>query len=122
MLVATPHVFSLGNERVGLSISLSLSCREVGCDTYVVEGGDLEALGGKGFGEVALGVRVKTLLMRDLEGCFVEVCLDLDGAAIGVVVAEGGWKGEEPSFGVLGERVEEVKMKKRVRRETKRVK
>ena len=50
------------------------------------------------------------------------MCLDLDGAAIGVVVAEGGWKGEEPSFGVLEERVEEVKMKKRVRRETKRVK
>ena len=30
------------------------------------------------------------------------MCLDLDGAAVGVVVAEGGGKGEEPGFGVLG--------------------
>lgn len=40
--------------------------------------------------------------MRDLEGGFVEVCLDLDGTVVGVIVVEGGGKGEEPGFGVLG--------------------
>ena len=27
--------------------------------------------------------------MRDLEGGFVEVCLDLDGTVVGVIVVEG---------------------------------
>ena len=39
---------------------------------------------------------------KDLKGGFVGVCLDLDGATVGIVVAEGGGKGEELGFGVLG--------------------
>ncbi|KAG4960347.1 hypothetical protein JHK87_036980 [Glycine soja] len=44
----------------------------------------------------------RPLAVRDLEGGFVEVCLDLDGTVVGVIVVEGGGKGEEPGFGVLG--------------------
>ena len=47
--------------------------------------------------------RCGTLLEgEDLDGGFVGMCLDLDGAAVGVVVAEGGREGEEPGLGVLG--------------------
>ena len=69
-----------------------------------VDEGDVEALGDEGFGEVLIGVRAKDLGGEGLGGGgFVGVCLDLDGAVIGVVVAKGGGgEGEEPVFGVLG--------------------
>ena len=51
---------------------------------------------------MAIEVRAKTMAAKDLKGGFVGVFLDLDGATVGIVVAEGGGKGEELGFGVLG--------------------
>lgn len=39
---------------------------------------------------------------KDLKGGLVGVGLDFDGAAGGVVEAEGGGEREEPGFGVVG--------------------
>jgi len=47
--------------------------------------------------------RCGTLLKGEyLDGGFVGVRLDLDGAAVGVVVAKGSGVSEEPCFGVSG--------------------
>lgn len=56
-----------------------------------------------------VGVKAKTLAARDLEGGFIGVCLDLDGAVVGVVVAKGGG-GEDEEESKEGDEEGEVEL------------